>query len=380
MEALNDSDVDDIEEALETIGNTESEEYSDDDVIIQSNSILKPSNTTNSNLTASKITFTQVKAEESEEYSDDENIYPSQLIAAELGHTKRSCEEQWTYVTEENDCRPKCLPDFNETSGPTFTIPTCPVPSDFYNRMLPDSLFQHIVECTNLRAQRHFANTCQKNENSWCEVTCNEMKKFFAMCIHMGMIRKRRIRDYWSTHPLLHTPVFHSKNYLSRNRFFEILRFLRFADYEKMDNNDRLRKLRPFLKTVKDLCLTMYTSRRNVAVDETLLLYKGRISFKQYNPRKRARFGIKTIALCDSTNGFLHNFEVYTGQATNTWAEHFPDAQMLPVLERIVVHLAAHILNKNYCIYADNWFLSVRLVRWMAEHGTTVTGTIKTNR
>jgi hypothetical protein len=95
------------------------------------------------------------------------------------------------------------------------------------------------------------------------------------------------------------------------------------------------------------------------------------------------RFGIKTIALCDSTNGFLHNFEVYTGQGeifpllfladsffvgTNIWAENFPDAQMLPVSERIVVHLTGHILNKNHCIYADNWFISVRLVRWMAEH------------
>ncbi|CAF3605845.1 unnamed protein product [Rotaria socialis] len=209
----------------------------------------------------------------------------------------------------------------------------------------------------------------------------------------MGMIRKRRIRDYWSTDPLLHTPIFHSKHYLSRNRFFEILRsgpkvfskenyelfcfrFLRFTDYEKIVDNDNLRKLRPFLKIVQDLCLSMYIPRRNVAVDETLLLYKGRISFKQYNPRKRARFGIKTLALCDSTNGFLHNFEVYTGQNTNRWAENFPDAQALPVSERIVIHLAGHLLNKSYSIYADNWFLSVRLVKWMVEHGTTATGTI----
>ncbi|CAF5123906.1 unnamed protein product, partial [Rotaria magnacalcarata] len=208
-------------------------------------------------------------------------------------------------------------------------------------------------------------------------VSSNEMKKFFAMCIHMGMIRKRRIQDYWSTNPLLVTPIFHSRNYLSRDRFLQILRFLRFADYGKMIDSDRLKKLRPFLNMTQNLCISMYTPRRSVAVDETLLLYKGRISFKQYNPRKRARFGIKTIALCDSINGYLHNFEVYTGQGTNSWAENFPDAQKLPVSERIVVHLVGHILNKNYCIYADNWFTSVRLARWMTKHGTTLTGTIK---
>lgn len=62
---------------------------------------------------------------------------------------------------------------------------------------------------------------------------------------------------------------------------------------------------------------------------------------------------------------------------TNSWAQNFSDAQTLPVSERIVVHLTGHILNKNHCVYADNWFTSVRLARWMHEHGTTVTGTIK---
>ncbi|CAF1424490.1 unnamed protein product [Rotaria sp. Silwood1] len=132
------------------------------------------------------------------------------------------------------------------------------------------------------------------------------------------------------------------------------------------------------LDSFKDSVIYL-TEEVSLAEKETLIkpaIATGQ-SFKQYNPRKRARFGIKTIALCDSTNGFLHNFEIYTGQDTNKWAENFPDAQTLPVPERIAIHLAGHLLNKNYSIYADNWFLSVRLVRWLIDHRTTITGTIK---
>ncbi|CAF1349433.1 unnamed protein product [Rotaria magnacalcarata] len=374
---LEDSDVDEITEEMKLICDVESDEYSDDDdAILQTNQMLQSLTHTNSSFTVHEKELKELREEESEEYSEDENIYPSRITTMEAENAEKN-EEKWTFVTPGTDYRPICLPKFSEPSGPTFSLPTSPTPSDFYKKMLPDSLFNLVTECTNLRARQHFDNVITQNNKSWCDVSSNEMKKFFAMCIHMGMIRKRRIQDYWSTNPLLVTPIFHSRNYLSRDRFLQILRFLRFADYGKMIDSDRLKKLRPFLNMTQNLCISMYTPRRSVAVDETLLLYKGRISFKQYNPRKRARFGIKTIALCDSINGYLHNFEVYTGQGTNSWAENFPDAQKLPVSERIVVHLVGHILNKNYCIYADNWFTSVRLARWMTKHGTTLTGTIK---
>lgn len=72
--------------------------------------------------------------------------------------------------------------------------------------------------------------TCRAFEESrlndilYIEVTRDEMKKFVAIIVQMGMIHKRSIRDYWSTNPYLATPIFHSPQYLSRDRFFFILR------------------------------------------------------------------------------------------------------------------------------------------------------------
>jgi hypothetical protein len=65
---------------------------------------------------------------------------------------------------------------------------------------------------------------------------------------------------------------------------------------------------------------------------------------------------------------------------TDLWANNFSDVQSLSVSEKIVVHLAGHLLQKNYCLYADNRFVSARLARWLREHDITITGTIKKNR
>jgi len=58
---------------------------------------------------------------------------------------------------------------------------------------------------------------------------------------------------------------------------FLLIRFLRFADCENLVENDRLQRIRPFLDEVRNICLSKYVPSRNVAVDETLLLYKGRL-------------------------------------------------------------------------------------------------------
>jgi hypothetical protein len=46
------------------------------------------------------------------------------------------------------------------------------------------------------------------------------------------------------------------------------------------------------------------------------MLWKGRLTFKQYLPLKASKFGIKTYELCDSTTEFLWSFLVYTGKDT----------------------------------------------------------------
>lgn len=52
-------------------------------------------------------------------------------------------------------------------------------------------------------------------------------------------------------------------------------------------------------------------------MDESLITVRGRLSYIQFNPAKRARFGLKVyiyIKPCDFKTGYCYNFKVFTGK------------------------------------------------------------------
>ena len=51
-------------------------------------------------------------------------------------------------------------------------------------------------------------------------------------------------------------------------------------------------------------------------MDESLVLFKGRLQFCQYLPRKRAQFGLKIYKLFESGSGYTYTFRVYEGKDT----------------------------------------------------------------
>ena len=62
----------------------------------------------------------------------------------------------------------------------------------------------------------------------------------------------------------------------------------------------------------------MYSPGKNVSVDEAMILFKGQSSLKQYMPQKPVKREIKVWALADASNGYIANFQVYTGKQGNS--------------------------------------------------------------
>ena len=56
---------------------------------------------------------------------------------------------------------------------------------------------------------------------------------------------------------------------------------------------DRLYKIRPVIDHFGAKFAQAYVLGREVAVDESLVAFKGRLSFRQYIPSKRVRYGMK---------------------------------------------------------------------------------------
>ena len=340
--------------------------------------------------TRSGARWRQIDSDNDSEFDGDE------LLSAEVSDSESDDEHpvlptrnngEFHFVVPGDDFRENELPFFYGTPGinPIKEIPTetdDEKVSAFLHVFFSDDFFRTLASWTNKRAQRHFSDHIDElssREKRWSDVTGEEMKKFFGIIFLMGVIQKPKISDYWSTDPTIATPFFFEQVSLSRDRFQILLRFMRFADYDEIDANDRLSKVRPFLNMVRDIARNSYLPEATISIDESLLLWKGRLFFRQYIPKKRSRFGIKFYLACESASGYMWSIEMHCDRNEhNRFAASV--APQLSMSERIVVHLIEPLLNLGYTLVVDNWFNSVRLAQFLLLKATLLRGTIRTNR
>ena len=206
------------------------------------------------------------------------------------------------------------------------------------------------------------------------------MRTFIGLIFLMGIIYKPSIPMYWSTDELYHTPIFQKA--MSRNRFQLILKFFHCNDnnnpqYDANDENrDRLYKVRPLIDLLRARCKTVYTPGQNVSVDESLVLFKGHLKFKQFIKTKRACFGIKLYELTASY-GITLDFLIHCGRGM--FDDNNENEEML-VTERIPVALMQPYLDSGRVLFTGNFYTSPSLAKYLKDHNTFLCGTIKTNR
>ena len=140
-------------------------------------------------------------------------------------------------------------------------------------------------------------------------------------------------------------------------------------------NKDKLYKLRPLITNLTENFAKLYDASRYLIVDESMILFKGRSSIKQYNPKKPIKRGYKLWMIAD-TDGFINKLDVYQGKF-----EHVPeDMKPFGLGEHVVLSMVDHLHNKNHEVYLDNYFTSIPLLEHLKSVGVGPCGTIKANR
>ncbi|KAJ8353464.1 hypothetical protein SKAU_G00210310 [Synaphobranchus kaupii] len=66
-----------------------------------------------------------------------------------------------------------------------------------------------------------------------------------------------------------------------------------------------LNKIRNVFNALTSAFKRSFIPYKDLCVDESLMLWKGRLGFWQYIPSKRHRFGIKFFVLCDVVTGYV---------------------------------------------------------------------------
>jgi hypothetical protein len=92
-------------------------------------------------------------------------------------------------------------------------------------------------------------------------------------------------------------------NMMRWNRYVYILQFLVFADNRNgvdriEDNYNRLCKIQDMCEILIRISSKFYNPSENLPTDKMIVLFKGRVIFRQYIPRKHKCFDIKIYKLC----------------------------------------------------------------------------------
>ncbi|XP_067123686.1 piggyBac transposable element-derived protein 4-like, partial [Centruroides vittatus] len=300
--------------------------------------------------------------------------YGSESEVSENDDSGDNTSRTWCDVSIDNP--PPAPPrfPFQGTPGCHFTVNNFFDPLAYFLLFFDLDIMTSIVTETN----RFSMQQARASTDTWELVSMEEMFIFLTICIMEGILHKPDEKMNWSRNELFITPSF--GKLMTKKRFLSIKKYLHFSNTDTFDPethpNPKLNKIWPIIEKLHFKFSSLYTPEENITVDESLLLYKGRLSWKQYIPSKRARFGIKFYNLCESSSGYLWNFIIYTGKGT-ILNEKYKD---MPLTTQIVLTLIDPLLGKGYCLTTDNYYTSPQLADHLVSCQTDFCGTLRVTR
>lgn len=270
------------------------------------------------------------------------------------------------------------LPVFHEVSGIKANIDETSTPFEIFSLFFPDSLIRTFKSETNKYAKSitdklRRSDKLKKNSiwGQWKTVKLHEIYLFFSIILHMSIVKKFKLADYWSTDKFIATV--YAPSVMARDRFLAILANFHISDNSSavpynQPGHDPLHKLRPFIGHLLIAFPASYYPHENITVDEGTCGFRGRIYFRVYNKNKPDKYGIKLYIVCDSLTGYVLKMEVYTGKTE--------DSSIIGLFRRIL----HDYLGKGHTVFMDRFYSSPAVFDFLWANNTKAVGTCMRNR
>ena len=265
------------------------------------------------------------------------------------------------------------LQNFVEQPGPRHNLDASACPLNFFFLMFPLVLIETFVAGTNLYAAQCIAVS---PNSSWYNTCVEEMRAFLCMQIMFGIRGRPRLWMYWSEDKRFHNAIISS--IMTINRFKNISRYFHCRDTANAPTRgqqgfDPLFKVRNIINTTEATFCAHFQAQRELSVDEAMVGFKGRLSFKQHMPTKPTKWGIKVWTVSDTRLGYCLGYDVYTGKGSRVDPRR-------PLGFEVVDELCRPHFMKGHHVYVDRFFNSVDLATHLLLHNTYLCGTILQNR
>jgi hypothetical protein len=203
--------------------------------------------------------------------------------------------------------------------------------------------------------------------------TEDEMQVFYGLLLLAGVdhAKNANIFELWSETD--GRPIFNRS--MPRDRFIALRQCIRFDDKSTRADRQSRDKFAPLREIFNDIVMkfrSAYNPSEYLTVDEQLVTFRGRCSFKMFIPSKPGKYGLKVWALTDSTNAYCLNLQPYIGRQG-------PRSETGQG-NRVVLELTDYLSGSGRHVTADNFFTSVILAQSLLGRKITYTGTIKKNK
>ncbi|KAJ8883397.1 hypothetical protein PR048_015240, partial [Dryococelus australis] len=162
----------------------------------------------------------------------------------------------------------------------------------------------------------------------------------------MGNVKLSRLQGYWKRDPFLWKQRYcneHEQGQIFANHIWAVINIF----------NTRMSEV--------------YYPGRELSLDESMILWRGRLSFRQYIMNKRHEYGIKVYML-NNLDGFINKCAVYTRM--------LDDLEGKGILERLFC-LLQDKLNVGHHVYMDNYYNSFGLAKTLLYQKTRWTATLR---
>ncbi|XP_050403546.1 piggyBac transposable element-derived protein 3 [Patella vulgata] len=255
--------------------------------------------------------------------------------------------------------------------GPTGVLEEKKNEFDYFSLFFGSNLYTIIADETNrCHAVKH-----PNGEKKWRNVTAEEVKAFLGLRVFMSVSTLPRTGMYWSRE-------YYFGNYkiadiMTRDRYNKISEHLHINDKSTNPargeiNHDKLHQVRPVLDHVLDNCSKRYNPHQNTSIAEAMVAFRGRIGFKQFTPSKLVKHGIKVWMRADPTNGYVNEFQVYTGREKQT--------SEIGLSSRVVLDLTRKVQFQNMIVNVDDHFTCAELFSELEKVGIFARGMCKNTR
>ncbi|XP_077385348.1 uncharacterized protein LOC144023587 [Festucalex cinctus] len=292
----------------------------------------------------------------------------------EGGADERDCEDENTEWLSKNkqimwssthEVAGHYVPSPIPTPGPTlYATARISSPESALDLFFTEAILQRILQMTNLQGRR--------SVTAWRVLTVEELRAYLGLVILAGVYKSQHesTKSLWKNDT--GRPIFSKA--MAHGRFCQINRALRFDDRLLRPHRRHLDKLSPISDIWSmwlELLPKMFNLGRDICIDEQLVSFSGRCSFRQYMPSKPAKYGLKIWTLCDVSTAYAWSMQLYTGKPTGGQREK---KQAMRVVLDLCSELEGHSLT------VDNFFTSFPLAAALKKKKMALTGTVRKNK